>query len=96
VLCGSHEGESPWYVNGWETGKPSGRRLRSSSLRKSLSHRSSMAGLDGHRQSMVLELYCRKAGEGEKVEREKDRPQPCGEMGEGRERRRAREESKKG
>jgi hypothetical protein len=55
-----------------------------------------MAGLDGHRQSMVLELYCRKAGEGEKVEREKDRPQPCGEMGEGRERRRAREESKKG
>jgi hypothetical protein len=35
---------------------------------------------------MVLELYCRKAGEREKVERERDWPWPCGEMGEGRER----------
>jgi hypothetical protein len=41
---------------------------------------------------MVLELYCRKAGgkrEGRK--RERGRPWPRGEMGEGRERRRARE-----
>jgi hypothetical protein len=30
-------------------------------------------GLDEQRQSMVLELYCRKAGEREKVERERER-----------------------
>ena len=54
-------------------------------------------GLDEQRQSMVLELYCRKAGgkrEGRK--RERGQPWPCGERGEGRERRRARAESKKG
>lgn len=28
-------------------------------------------GLDEQRQSMVLELYCRKAGEKEKIERER-------------------------
>jgi hypothetical protein len=31
-------------------------------LGESLSHGSSMVGLDEQRQSMVLELYCRKAG----------------------------------
>jgi hypothetical protein len=31
------------------------------------------SGLDKQRQSMVLELYCRKAGEREKVERERER-----------------------
>jgi hypothetical protein len=39
---------------------------------------------------MVLELYCRKAGEREKVERERDQPCPRGEKGERRERRKAR------
>jgi hypothetical protein len=46
---------------------------------------------------MVLELYCRKAGrkrEGRK--RERGQPWPCGERGQGRERKRARDESKKG
>jgi hypothetical protein len=33
-------------------------------------------GLDEQRQSMVLELYCRKAGVREKVERERDWPWP--------------------
>ena len=32
---------------------------------------SSTVGLDEQRQSMVLEFYCRKAGGGEKVERER-------------------------
>jgi hypothetical protein len=46
------------------------------------------------RQSMVLELYCRKAGrkrEGRK--RERGRPWPCKENSEGR--KRARDENKK-
>jgi hypothetical protein len=46
---------------------------------------------------MVLELYCTKAErkkEGRK--RERGQPLPCGEKGEGRERKRARDESKKG
>lgn len=52
-------------------------------------------GLDVQRQSMVLEFYCRKAErkrEGRK--KEAGRPWPRGERGEGRERRRARDESK--
>ena len=40
-----------------------------------------MAGLDDERQSVVLELYCRKAGEREKVERGRGQPRPCGERG---------------
>ena len=35
-------------------------------------------GLEEQRQSMVLELYCRKAGKREKV-KERDRPWPRGE-----------------
>ena len=35
--------------------------VRRGSLGESVSHCSSMAGLDEQRQSMVLELYCRKA-----------------------------------
>jgi hypothetical protein len=67
--------------------------VRHSSLGKSLSHCSSMASLDEQRQSMVLELYCRKAG----AKREgRKRPWPYGKTGEGREGRRARDESKKG
>jgi hypothetical protein len=34
------------------------------SLEESLSHHLNTAGLDEQRQSMVLELYCRKAGRG--------------------------------
>jgi hypothetical protein len=51
-----------------------------------------MVGLDEQRQSMVLELYCRKAGrkrEGRK--RERGQPWPRGENGEGREREREEE-----
>jgi hypothetical protein len=61
--------------------------VRHSSLGESLSHCSSMAGLDEQRQSMILELYCRKAGrkrEGRKKER--GQPWPRGERREGRER----------
>ena len=57
-------------VRGWNAGRSSSRRL-DSSLAESLSHRSSTVGLDEQRQSMVLELYCRKAGGREKVERER-------------------------
>jgi hypothetical protein len=38
------------------------REVRHISLEESLSHHSSMVGFDEQRQSMVLELYCRKAG----------------------------------
>jgi hypothetical protein len=47
-----------------------------------------MAGLHDQRQSMVLELYCRKKGgkrEGRKRERERDQPWPHEERGEGKE-----------
>ena len=37
------------------------REVRCGSLGESPSHRSSTVGLDDQRQSMVLELYCRKA-----------------------------------
>lgn len=52
-------------VHGWSTGGHSSipafqQEVRCCSLRESLSHCSSMAGLDEHRQFMVLELYCRK------------------------------------
>ena len=40
--------------------------IRHGSLGESLTHRSSTAGLDEQRQSMVLELYCRKAGRKER------------------------------
>jgi hypothetical protein len=48
---------SPVY--GCSIGRPSGGRL--GSLGESLSHHSCKAGLDGQRQSIVLEFYCRKA-----------------------------------
>jgi hypothetical protein len=85
-------------VHGWSTGRLSGGRLDEALSGKAyLFHHSSMTGLDEQRQSMVLELYCRKAEtkrEGKK--RERGWPWPCGERGDGRERRRARDESKKG
>jgi hypothetical protein len=46
---------------------------------------------------MVLELYCRKVGKKrEGRNKESGQPWPCGDRGLGRERRRARDESKKG
>ena len=45
--------------------------VRHALLGKSLSHCSITVGLDEQRQSVVLELYCRKAGERERGEREK-------------------------
>jgi hypothetical protein len=47
-------------------------KVRHSSIGESLSHCSSKVGLDEQRQSMILGLYCRKAGrkrEGRKRER---------------------------
>ena len=49
-------------VCGWSVGRPL-KGVRRGSLEESLSHRPSTAGLDEQRQSMVLELYYRKAGE---------------------------------
>jgi hypothetical protein len=49
----------------WSTGRPSIRKIReirNGSLGESLSHPPSTVGLDEQRLSMVLELYCRKAG----------------------------------
>jgi hypothetical protein len=46
--------------------------MRNSYLGESLSHHPSTADLDEQRQSMVLELYCRKAGG--KKEGKKERP----------------------
>jgi hypothetical protein len=58
-------GESPWSVHGWSTERTS-REVRHSSAGESQSHHLSTAGLDEQRQSMVLELYCRKAREKER------------------------------
>ena len=44
-------------------------RFGSLKLWESISYHSSTAGLDDQRQPMVLELYCRKTGKKEKVER---------------------------
>ena len=57
-----HASESPWLGLWLEHSKAFRWEVRLGSLGKSLSHCSSMAGLDEQRQSMVLELYCRKAG----------------------------------
>ena len=42
-------------------------------LRERLFYRLSMSGLDDQRQSIVLELYCRKAG-GKRKGRKRERP----------------------
>ena len=58
----------PWL----EVRKTFWQEVRRSSLGESLSHHSSTVGLDEQRQSMVIELYGRKAGrktEGRKRER---------------------------
>jgi hypothetical protein len=43
------------------------------SLEESLPHHPSAVGLDEQKQSMVLELCCRKAGKRERRERERER-----------------------
>ena len=48
------------------------------------------------RQSIVLELYCKKAGRKREGRKRETTSHGHGEKGEGRERKRAREESKKG
>jgi hypothetical protein len=45
---------------------------RNSSLEESLSYCPSAAGLDEQRQSMILELYCRKAGRKREHRRERE------------------------
>jgi hypothetical protein len=72
MLGGSQVCESPWSGQWLELRKAFQWEVRCCSLGKSLSHCSSMVGLE-QRQSMVLELYCRKAGikrEGRKRKRE--------------------------
>jgi hypothetical protein len=54
-------------------------------LGESLSHHSSMVGLDEQRWSMVLSFIVERQREREKVkERERGQPWPCGERGKGR------------
>jgi hypothetical protein len=61
-------------VCGWSTGRPSDRRweIRHSWLEENLSDHPSTVGLDEQRQSMVLELYCRKAGRKERRWKERE------------------------
>jgi hypothetical protein len=79
-----HVGESPWSGLWLEHRKTFCQVVRCGSLGESLSHHSSTAGLYEQKQSMVLELYCRKAErkrEGRK--RERGCPWPYGEGGKG-------------
>jgi hypothetical protein len=69
---GFHTGESPWSSLWLEGRKAFLWEVIHGFLGESLSHHLSMAGLDEQRQSMVLELYYRKAErkrEGRKRER---------------------------
>ena len=70
VLDGFHMGESLWSGLWLEHRKAFWQEVRHGSLGESLSHSSSTAGLDEQRQSVVLDLYCRKA-EGKKEGRAK-------------------------
>lgn len=69
-LGGSHAGESLWFSLWLER-----KEVRLGSLRESLSHHSSMAGLDEQRQFMILEFYGTKS-EGNKKGRKKERGWP--------------------
>jgi hypothetical protein len=51
-----------WFLHRRESLSGLWQEVRSGSLGKSLSHHLITVGLDEQRQSMVLELYCRKAG----------------------------------
>jgi hypothetical protein len=78
-------GKNPWSGLWLEHRKAFLLEIRHSSLRESLSHHSSIVGLDEQRQSMVLELYCRKAGR-KREGRERGRRWPRREREEGRKR----------
>jgi hypothetical protein len=89
-------GESPWSNLWLQSRKAFWQVVRWCSYGESLSHRSSKGGLDEQRQSMVLELYCRKAGrrrEGRKREAGHGHVERAGKGK--RERKRVREEGKK-
>jgi hypothetical protein len=58
--------ESLVWSCGWKPWEAFLREIRHDSLEEGLSHRSSMVSLDERKQSMILELYCRKQREGEK------------------------------
>jgi hypothetical protein len=73
ALGGSHAGESPWSSLWLECREAYQWEVRHGSLGESLSHHSSTAGLDEQRQSMVLELYCRKAWR-KREDRKRERP----------------------
>jgi hypothetical protein len=62
ALCGFHTGESPLSGLWLECRKAFWQEARCGSLGESLSHSSIKSGLEEQRQSMVLELCCRKAG----------------------------------
>ena len=80
---------------GWSTGRPSGGEVSSSSLEESLLCCPNMVSLDEQRQSVVLELYCRKAERKREGKRKRgDGHGHMGERGEGRGKRRARDERK--
>jgi hypothetical protein len=68
-------GESPWSYPWLKCKKAFQQEIRHGSLGESLSHCSSMVGLDEQRQSMVLELYYRKA-EKKREGRKKERGRP--------------------
>jgi hypothetical protein len=56
ALGGSNAGESPWSSLWLDCRKAFWQKVRLSSLEESLTHHSSMVGLDEQRQSMVLEI----------------------------------------
>ena len=78
VLGGSHTGESLWFSPWLECRKAFQQEVRRSSLGESLSHHSSTAGFDEQRQSIVLELNCRKTGR--KIEGKRKRGTGYGHM----------------
>jgi hypothetical protein len=71
VLDGPHAGENTWSGPWLER-----RKASHLSLGENLSHFSSMVGLDDQRQSVVLVLYCRKAGKREEAKRKREKPDP--------------------
>jgi hypothetical protein len=79
---GSHIGKSLKSGLWLEHRKAFWREIRHGSLGESLSYHPSTAGLDEQRQSMVLELYCRKA-EGKRKGRKRKREWPWPRGGEG-------------
>jgi hypothetical protein len=61
AVDGSHISKSPWFSPWLELRMAIQLEVKVSSLGESLSHSSRMAGLDEQKQSIVLEIYCRKA-----------------------------------